>query len=157
MKILLAIILLVSLPPLVMVASAFYHNDLPWTAPPGPLARLKTYIGTHVARTAEQHPYAELRSLHVAMPLAQLRKKLPEIITGLGWDIEADDGDTLHAVVTTALLKYRDDIHISLRPLPEGGTAVDVESVSRVGHGDLGTNTRHVLDLYGAITANMSK
>jgi len=156
MKILLGIILLIILPPLVMVAGAFYRNDLPWAAAPGPMARLQTYIGTHVARTAEQHPYPELRSLHVAASAEQLRKRLPEIITGLGWDMAPnDDSDGIHAVVTTALFKYRDDVHITLRTLPDGGTAVYVESESRVGHGDLGANTRHVLDLYGAIEADV--
>lgn len=155
MKILLAIIALVIIPPLVMVASAFYRNDLPWTAPPGPLTRLKTYISTHVARTAEQHPYPELRSLHVRMPAGALRDSLTEMIDRLGWVLAPQAaGDDIHAVVTTPLFKYRDDIHIMLRPLADGSVAVDVESISRVGHGDLGTNTRHVLDLYRMIRSD---
>jgi len=152
MKILLTITLLIIIPPLVMVASAFYRNDLPWTASPGPLTRLKTYISTHVARTNEQHPFPELRTLHISTSAQRLRQRLPDIITKLGWTREPqEDGDSIHAVVTTALFKYRDDVYITPRSLPDGGTAVDVESVSRVGHGDLGANTRHILDLYQMI------
>ena len=152
MKILLGIVLLVIATPLVMVAGAFYKNDLPWSAPPGPLTRLKTYISTHVARTAEQPVFPELRTLHVSTPVERLRQQLPDIITKLGWTLEPQqNGDSIHAVVTTALFKYRDDVHVTARALPDGGSAVDVESISRVGHGDLGTNTRHVLDLFRMI------
>ncbi len=155
MKILLVVIVLLVSVPLFMVAGALYRNDLPWSAPPGPLARLKTYIRTHVARTRDRHPCPELRSLHVRTDVTRLRGEMPGIIARLGWVLAPGrEGDVIHAVATTPLLGYRDDVFITLRGLPDGGSIVDVESVSRVGHGDLGANTRHVLDLYAAIGAS---
>jgi len=48
---------------------------------------------------------------------------------------------TAHAVFTTRLLRFRDDLHLELR---DGRGEIAVRSASRVGHWDLGTNRRRV-------------
>ncbi|MCZ6526584.1 MAG: DUF1499 domain-containing protein, partial [Gammaproteobacteria bacterium] len=60
-----------------------------------------------------------------------------------------------HALVTTPLWKYKDDITIRLTPQTNNATSVYVRSQSRTGKGDLGTNTRHVMDFYQALEIQM--
>ena len=69
------------------------------------------------------------------------------------WEIvsTADERREVHAVVTTALLRFKDDVTIAVVPEPGGRPALLVRGESRVGKGDLGANTRHVLDLYEAL------
>ena len=77
----------------------------------------------------------------------------------LGWEIDSqrDQAYTLHVVVTTPLLGYQDDIYIKLLPITENRNYLYIRSSSRKGRGDLGTNTRHILDLYHQIDKLVGK
>lgn len=55
--------------------------------------------------------------------------------------ITVDEADYLHAVFTTPLLRFRDDVEFHARP--ERGE-IAVRSASRVGYGDLGANRKRV-------------
>ena len=58
--------------------------------------------------------------------------------------------------MTTPLWRFQDDVHIRVEPDPATDRAVLlIRSESRVGKGDLGTNTRHVLDLYAQLDATI--
>jgi hypothetical protein len=43
---------------------------------------------------------------------------------------------------------FKDDVMVTVVPQPDARPLVAMRAVSRVGKGDLGTNTRHVLNLY---------
>jgi uncharacterized protein (DUF1499 family) len=138
----------------VLLAGGVMGNALPLNDPPGSFVRLYTYLNTHVAETREGSPFAELRPRHYALGADELYAKVKEAVGRLPrWEIaEANDARReLHVVVTTALLRFKDDVNVSIAPEPGGHPAVLVKSVSRVGQGDLGANTRHVMDLYDAI------
>src|SRR6266481_1642713 len=80
--------------------------------------------------------------------------KVKEAIARLPrWEIVESKDDTrqLHAVVTSGLFRFKDDVTVSVVPQPGGKPQVTMRAVSRVGKGDLGTNTRHVMDLYDAL------
>ncbi|MDF1800635.1 MAG: DUF1499 domain-containing protein [Planctomycetota bacterium] len=62
-------------------------------------------------------------------------------------------GTTIHAVFTTRLLRFRDDVNLELR---EADGLVAVRSCSRVGHSDLGTNRRRVEALREQLTAALA-
>lgn len=66
----------------------------------------------------------------------------------LGWEIHDHDprSHTLHAVVESRLWRFRDDVIVKLVP-GEWGTEIHIRACSRVGKGDLGANTRHILNL----------
>ena len=145
-KILLSILIVL---PLGLLAGALAGNRLPWLEPPGPWVRLMTYLGSNVAQTDAASAFAELRPrLYHGAPAAVFGRAR-EAMTQLGWEIVREDRDRLRleAVVTTRLLRFKDDLVARLAPA-EGQTAVHVESRSRVGRGDLGANTRHILDFY---------
>ncbi|MGH8512828.1 MAG: DUF1499 domain-containing protein, partial [Gammaproteobacteria bacterium] len=102
-----------------------------------------------VAQTDAASAFAELRPrLYPGAP-AEVFARAREAMTQLGWDVVREDRDRLRleAVVTTRLLRFKDDLVVRLVPA-EGQTAVHVESRSRVGRGDFGANTRHILDFY---------
>jgi len=54
-------------------------------------------------------------------------------------EIVVADGDVVHVVFTTRLLRFRDDVHLS-----RGDGVWHVRSASRLGYGDMGVNRRRV-------------
>jgi uncharacterized protein (DUF1499 family) len=137
-----------------LLAGGIALNRLPLDDPPGSMVRINTYLNTNVAETIEGSPFAELRPRRYTLPAEQLYAKVKEAAGQLPrWRVvEADDQTRrLHAVVTSMLFRFKDDVNIEVVPEPGGRPSLMVRSASRVGKGDLGTNTRHVLDLYDAL------
>jgi uncharacterized protein (DUF1499 family) len=137
-----------------LLALGVRGNRLPMDDPPGSFVRINTYLNTHVAETREGSAFPELRPRSYTLPADALYAKVKEAIGTLPrWEIAeaADDRREVHAVVTSALFRFKDDVTASVMPQPGGRPMVMVTSVSRVGKGDLGTNTRHVIDLYDAL------
>ncbi len=56
------------------------------------------------------------------------------------------DGMKLHFIAKTALLRFKDDIHIEIVPVGDDGSSLIIYSASRVGHSDLGTNKKRVTE-----------
>ena len=139
---------------IVLLVGGIMGNALPLEEPPGSFIRIYTYLNTHVAETIEGSPFPELRPRHYAMAADELHAKVKTAIAALPrWEIvaAADDRREVQAVVTSLLFRFKDDVTVTVAPEPGGRPAVLVRSVSRVGKGDLGANTRHVLDLYDAL------
>ncbi len=138
------------------LAGGIVGNRLPLAAPPGLGTRLSTYLNTHVAETTHDSAFPELRTRNFGLPADILYAKVKEAIARLpGWEIveTADERRQIHAVVTTRLFRFKDDVTVAVVPEPGGRPALTVRGESRVGKGDLGANTRHVLDLYDALAA----
>lgn len=68
-----------------------------------------------------------------------------DTVRTLGWDLVAVDGEEgrIEATDTTFWFGFQDDIVVRVTPA-DGGSRVDVRSVSRVGKADAGTNARRV-------------
>lgn len=56
-------------------------------------------------------------------------------------EIQVEEEDYLHAVFTTRIMRYRDDVEFAARP--ERGE-IAVRSASRVGYGDMGANRKRI-------------
>ena len=72
-----------------------------------------------------------------------------EIIEAQGWAIQSRDAarGLIHAVATTKLMRYKDDIDILILPGdPEKAreSRLAIYSRSRIGHSDLGANRKRV-------------
>lgn len=143
--------------PLVLVMGAFIQNDLPWNDPPGVFKRLHQYITTNVAETTAGSTYPELILREYDFPAEELFKMLRVSVNKLGWEItgHGDEKYSIMAVVTTPLRGYKDDVLVRLLPISENRNHLYIRSSSREGHGDLGTNTRHILDLYQQLELQM--
>jgi uncharacterized protein (DUF1499 family) len=140
----------VLLVPAGLIAGGLLLNRPPWSDPPGLWARLHLYLTTHVAETRKGHPRPELRPLVVALPPEAAKSRVVEAMQALGWRRVTAADDAVTAEVVTALLRFVDDVAVTLEPEGEG-VAVQVRAASRVGRGDLAANTRHVLDLYAEL------
>lgn len=131
-----------------LVLGALMLNNLPMGAPPGFRKRLWTYLTTHVAETRADHPFPELELPCVAMAPGPLFTRLEHTVELLGWHLVDSDARAhrLHAVAETPLFRFKDDVYVQLE-VGQRGTEIHIRSRSRVGRGDLGANTRHILDL----------
>ena len=63
------------------------------------------------------------------------------------------DGDYAHAVWSTSLIGFRDDVELLL---DREARAIHVRSASRVGHSDLGANRKRVDALRAAFEAKLA-
>lgn len=136
-----------------LLAGGIISNRLPLTDPPGPGKRLSTYLGAHLAETTEDSEFPELRLRHYQTPPELLFDIARRAVKNLRWEATVLDAkrQKIQAVVTTKIWRFKDDVAIQIQPAPPGGSFLYVRSVSRVGKGDLGANTRHIVDLHMAV------
>jgi hypothetical protein len=136
-----------------LLVAGILANRLPLTDPPGLATRLSTYLNTNIAETTEDSPFAELRLRRYEAPDGLLFDVARRAAQNLKWEITSLDAEKkeIQAVVTTKIWKFKDDVAIQVRAGQPSGSVVWVRSSSRVGKGDLGANTRHVMDLIAAI------
>jgi hypothetical protein len=130
-----------------LLAGGLFANRVALLDPPGLAVRLRTFLTTHVAETSARPVLPELGEPRFELPAARILEAVPAAMAALGWDWRWEpESGTHHAVVTTALWRFRDDLVV--RVVDEGGSSsrLEVRSASRVGRGDLGANLRHVLD-----------
>lgn len=99
-----------------------------------------------------------LRPLRSPLPPAALAERVEEFVDRRrNWtlaSIEPADSEgtiRLHLVRTTAVLRFKDDIHVVLAEAPEGGSVLEATSRSRVGKGDLGQNPRNLRELIDSL------
>lgn len=143
LKIVFGVVLGLGLTALGFIMGGLLANQVPWLEPPGFSARLKLYLTTHQAHA---HPFAERPELITPIypvPVVELQNAILQAITRLNWEIVTQSPGFIHAVVTTPLWHFQDDVQLALTPVP-GGTQLDIKAQSRVGRGDLGANTRHI-------------
>ena len=63
----------------------------------------------------------------------------------MGWKLVAAEADSgrIEATATTFWFGFKDDVVVRIRPA-DGGSLLDVRSVSRVGRGHVGANARRI-------------
>lgn len=138
-----------------LTGNAILRNRVPVTAPPGAVARLTSYLTRNVAETREDHRFPELRTRVYEVDAKDLLEYVRRASEGLGWgDVGVDENQArVRAQIRTPLLGFTDDLEARVEEMPAGAAKLHVRSSSRVGRGDLGANSRHVLDLYQAVDA----
>jgi hypothetical protein len=144
-------LLAVLLVPAGLVAAGLLGNRPPLGAPPGAKVRLVTYLSTRVAETSPQHPFSELRTPGFRASADTLSRVVLQACQRLGWEVARTGPGEVHAVVTTRLWRFRDDVHVRVEPAAGGVVLLHARSASRVGRGDLGANSRHLMDLMKAV------
>lgn len=148
----LTIILVILLAPALLLAGALLLNRVPLTEPPGFMERLRTYLGQNTAILAPESRFPELRPVIHPVKPELLCRQIPPALDELGWEWQTIPGDCrYHAVVSTPLLGFMDDLMIGVEAIGDSSSHLVVVSGSRIGKGDLGANTRHILDLVQAI------
>lgn len=89
--------------------------------------------------TDEQHGIASLAIEGSPVPAWEALES--ELVARERVEIVTSEDDYLHAVFTTKLMRYRDDVEFLLRP-QQGEIAV--RSASRVGYGDMDANRNRI-------------
>lgn len=91
--------------------------------------------------------YGDIRSVRIAMPVAEVIAKAERLASVRDWEIAVADPveGRLEATDTSRLFRFKEDIVIRVRPTEDGtGSIVDMRSISRVGVNDLGVNAKRV-------------
>jgi uncharacterized protein (DUF1499 family) len=102
------------------------------------------YGGPELAAAQEQ-AYPGLGPLALPVPVEVAFQRALEAARRSGWEIVAADSadGRVEATATTGWFGFKDDVVVRVRPA-DGGSRVDVRSVSRVGKSDVGTNARRI-------------
>ena len=110
-------------------------------------SRIVRGLTTNIARTAPEATDVRLRGRTYAIPFDFVWQSSLDIVRKLrGWTlIDADDHDgIIKAEARTLLMRYIDDVVIRVTLDHNAQTRVDMESRSRKGFADFGTNTRRI-------------
>lgn len=158
MKIVLAVIIIVVL----LVFVTLLKNHAPLFDPPGPKKRLAVYLTTNVAKTADDHPFPELRTPEFDASPEELYDAVKEAAISLGWSIlDSDDIEwTLDLAAKTHFLLFVDDVKVEIKPrVCEDGvtrTALHIHSQSRLGNADFAANSDHVRQLVKSVKERLA-
>ncbi len=138
-----------------LLVGGLLGNHLPWSDPPGLGARLATYFQTNVAETRPDSPFPELQTRSYDLAPEVLFDQVHQAVERLGWDMTQVQPEhwTIQAIVTSRLWHFKDDVTLRVQPEAPNRSSLYLLSASRIGEGDLGTNSRHILDLYQALRA----
>ena len=111
------------------------------------------YPGEATARQ-QRASYPDVAPLVLKAAPADVFARALALVQDAGWDVAAVDraGGRIEATATTPWFGFHDDVVIRIAP-SDGGTRVDMRSVSRVGRGDLGANARRIRSFLGRLTA----
>ncbi len=153
MKVLLKVLIIIVLLALALGAITIWRNGVAWSDPPGFWTRIAFYTMRNIAETKPKHILPELRpQTYKATPQA-LYEHSRAVILSLGWRIDDFDPAArhIHALVTTPLLRFTDDFHVTVNP----DSSLSIRSSSRVGRADYGANLGHVLQFNRSLAARV--
>ena len=136
-----------------LLAAGLIANDLPWSDSPGMGTRLLTYLTTTIAETTPDTAFPELRPRTYAAPAALMFDVARRAADALHWESSTVDPEArkIEAVVTTKIIRFKDDVTIWVEADGEERSTLFARSASRVGWGDLGANTRHLMNLFETV------
>jgi uncharacterized protein (DUF1499 family) len=102
------------------------------------------YGGEKIA-SQQREAYPDLQPLILNVPPPQAFDRTLGMVREMGWELVAADATAgrIEASDTTFWFGFKDDVVIRVRPA-DGGSRVDVRSLSRVGGGDAGTNAKRI-------------
>jgi len=144
MKILVILCIVIS-SYLVISVLTILKNGVSLTEAPGLAKRFKTFMTTHLAETSENHLFPELIPQTIQLSKIELTHKIIQSAEMLGWELTKQTEDSLEYIVTTSLVKFKDDIKISLKTVSPTSTTFNIRSESRVGRADFGANLGHII------------
>ena len=103
------------------------------------------YAGDSIA-ALQRVAYPDVRPLSLPVPPLAAFDRAVAAAKVMGWEIVAGDspGGRLEATATTTWFGFKDDVVVRIRA-ENGGSRVDVRSVSRVGRSDVGANAARIM------------
>ena len=119
---------------------------------------LWTALTRNRAHTRPDHPDARLRGRAYAVPFATVWDAALDTATSqTRWTVTERDprAGEIVAESRTLLWRFTDDVRIRVSLDADGNTRVDVESASRKGSADLGTNARRIARFLHALDRHL--
>ena len=119
-------------------------------------------LTTNVAETSPNAKDERLRTRRLAGSMDELEQKLKTIADSKPlWTYDRTENVNestrkIHLVRTTSLMRYKDDIIVTLKRDGEE-TVLDVYSKSRIGKGDLGQNPKNIRELLAYLAPPSSR
>jgi uncharacterized protein (DUF1499 family) len=107
-------------------------------------------------RTGATPEYPELQAQRFARPVGLVFDAVLETAQEMQLEITAKSVDKgeIQAVATTPVLRFKDDVTITVRRIDDA-TTVNVHSHSRIGKGDLGANARRIREFQARLAARL--
>jgi uncharacterized protein (DUF1499 family) len=102
------------------------------------------YEGAEIARQ-QREAYPDIGPLRLPLAPGEAFARALAAARASGWEIVGADSAAgrIEATATTAWFGFKDDVVVRIAP-EEGGSRVDVRSVSRVGKSDVGANAERI-------------
>jgi uncharacterized protein (DUF1499 family) len=110
------------------------------------------YGGDKIA-SQQRKAYPDLQPVMLKVPPARAFERALATVREMAWDLVGSDATAgrIEATDTTFWFGFKDDVVIRIKPT-DGGSRVDVRSVSRVGVGDAGTNAKRIRAFLDALS-----
>ena len=111
-----------------------------------------TAYGGEPVAAQQRGAYPDLRPLMLSVSPSDAFDRALATVHEMGWDLVAADAaeGRIEATDETFWFGFKDDVVIRVTPA-DGGSRVDVRSLSRVGGGDAGTNAKRIRDYLDAL------
>jgi uncharacterized protein (DUF1499 family) len=105
----------------------------------------KTVYGGDKVAALQRKAYPDLQPVTLNVPPREAFDRALATVREMGWDLVAGDAAAgrIEATDTTFWMGFKDDVVIRVRAT-DGGSQIDVRSLSRVGGGDVGTNAKRI-------------
>ena len=86
-------------------------------------------------------------------PADEVVDRTEAVLRGMGMEIVSVNKTMglVEATATTFWFGFKDDVVVRAQPAADGGTRVDVRSISRVGQSDLGANAARIGEILNGI------
>lgn len=112
------------------------------------------YGGDSIA-VQQREGYPDLGPLILDAPPADVFRLAERTARDMGWEVVDSDLEEgrIEATDTTFWFGFKDDVVVRIAGRPEGGTRIDVRSVSRVGRSDVGTNAARIREYFEKLEA----
>lgn len=103
----------------------------------------------------QQEAYPEVVTVQSGESVESAVARAAEVLESQGLDVVNVDpaAGIVEAVATTFWFGFKDDVVVRVRPSGEGGSLIDVRSVSRVGQSDVGANAKRIVAFLDAFRA----
>ena len=90
--------------------------------------------------------YPWVKPLTLMAPVDEVVDRAEAVMRDMGLEIVSSNKTTglVEATATTCWFGFKDDVAVRVQPAADGGTQVDLRSVSRVGQSDLGANAARI-------------
>lgn len=104
----------------------------------------------------QREGYPQVKPLILELAPQDAYARVKQVLLDMGMELTRDDpaAGEIEAVASTFWFDFKDDVIARLREV-EGGTRLDIRSVSRLGVSDLGANADRILEVMKRVRAGL--